>query len=260
MVVASSAPEERSLLTADGVRVSVVHRPASGADRRLAFVVAHGFTGSWRSPGLARVTSVLAETGGVVAIDLRGHGRSGGASTLGDLEVLDVDAAVRWARLLGYVQVATVGFSMGGSVVVRHAAIHRGVNAVVSVSSPSRWYYRGTPSMRLLHRVVERPWLRALARATRGTRIDAQGWDPLPAEPRALAGDLGVPYLVVHGDRDAYFPLDHAEQLAEAAGRQATLWVEPDFGHAEAAIDDTLVRRIAAWVSDTVDRGGVHAR
>jgi pimeloyl-ACP methyl ester carboxylesterase len=250
--------EQRTLLTVDGVPVVAVHRPhrvhrppalAGG----VAYVVAHGFTGSWRSPGLARVGRVLAESGGVVAFDFRGHGRSGGLSTLGDLEVLDLDAAVRWARLLGYSVVATVGFSMGGSVVVRHAAMHGGVDAVVSVSSPSRWFYRGTTSMRVVHHVVERPALRRAASWSGRVRIDPDGWDPLPAEPRALAGAIApTPFLVVHGDRDAYFPLDHAEQLAAAGGPTATLWVERGFGHAEAAIDDDLTRRIAGWVSTAV--------
>lgn len=242
--------ERRTLLTADGVPIEAVHRAgeAARAGSRPGFVVAHGFTGSWRSPGVSRVARVLARSGGVVAFDFRGHGRSGGLSTMGDLEVLDLDAAVRWARLLGYGPLATVGFSMGGSVVVRHAAMHRGVDAVVSVSSPSRWYYRGTPSMRMLHHVVEKPALRRVVHWSGRARVSGIGWDPLPAEPRALASAIApVRLLVVHGDSDAYFPLDHGEQLAAAAGEAGEFWVERGFGHAEAAIDDGLAERIGAW-------------
>ena len=130
----AATAEERTLLAADGVRLSAMHRPGP-VD--LGVVVAHGFSGSWRQERVRRVVDGLAQFGGVVALDLRGHGRSGGVSTLGDKEVLDVDAAVGWARVLGYPVVATVGFSMGGSVVVRHAALMRGVDAVVSVSGPA---------------------------------------------------------------------------------------------------------------------------
>ncbi len=223
--------------------------PAGAA--ATAVVLAHGFSGSSSSPGLRRVADVLTAQGaGVVALDFRGHGRSTGASTVGDQEVLDVDAAVAWARLLGYPRVVTVGFSMGGSVVVRHAALLRGVDAVVSVSGPARWYYRGTPAMRLVHWVVERPSGRLVARVGLRTRIAADGWDPLPAEPRALAGAIApVPLLVVHGTQDRYFPLDHAEQLATAAGPTALLWVEPGFGHAENAISAELARRIGDWAA-----------
>ena len=45
---------------------------------------------------------------------------------------------------------------MGASVAVRHAALHRGVRAVVAVSGPARWYYRGTAPMRRVHWVLER--------------------------------------------------------------------------------------------------------
>ncbi len=246
--------EERTLLASDGVPVSAAHRP--GPAGGLAYVLAHGFSGSWRSSSLERVSAVLGAEAAVVGLDFRGHGRSRGVSTLGDREVLDLDAAVHWARLLGYRSVATVGFSMGASVVIRHAALFRGVDAVVAVSGPARWFYRGPPTMRRLSFIVERPVGRLFARVAMGTRIDDRSWDPIPAEPRALAAVLApTPLLVVHGDRDRFFPLDHAEQIAGAGGPTAELWVERGFGHAEAAISDELTARIAEWVRGVVDPG-----
>ena len=91
---------------------------------------------------------------GWLCFDFRGHGRSGGASTMGDKEIKDLDVVVRYARELGYQRVVTVGFSMGASIVLRHAGLLGGVDAVVSVSGPGRWYYRGTP-MRRVHWAVE---------------------------------------------------------------------------------------------------------
>ena len=132
--------EHQTLLTADGVRLSAVHVP--GRDREWAFVVCHGFTGTWRGPHMTRVVTALRPFGGVVAFDFRGHGGSRGRSTVGDLEVFDLHAAVEWARVLGYRNVATVGFSMGASVVVRHGGLcasgaHSSTtDAVVSVSGP----------------------------------------------------------------------------------------------------------------------------
>jgi pimeloyl-ACP methyl ester carboxylesterase len=268
--------EQRTLLTRDGVRISAAARlpafdragePVPSQRPRLAYVLAHGFTGTWRSVGLTRVAERLA-TGpggaGVVAFDFRGHGRSGGTSTVGDREIWDVAAAVGWARLLGYDRVATIGFSMGASVVVRHAALVGGVDAVAAVSGPARWFYKGTPAMRRLHLVVERPAGRLVARTLLGTRIGSDRWDPAPEEPRAVAGRIApTPFLVVHGDRDRYFPLDHPRQLAAAAGPTAELWVERGFGHAEAAIGADLTDRIAAWVrtcvyADPVLPAGAH--
>jgi pimeloyl-ACP methyl ester carboxylesterase len=248
----------QTLLTSDGVRLSAAMRRPDGAHRPggLALVLAHGFTGSWRSRGLGRVASVLStgpEGSAVIAFDFRGHGRSSGRSTVGHLEVLDLDAAVGWARLLGYRQVATVGFSMGASVVVRHAAMIGGVDAVVAVSGPARWFYRGTAPMRRVHRVVERPSGRLVARVALGTRIGSNRWDPIPEEPRAAAARIApTPLLIVHGDRDQFFPVEHAYELAQAAGPNGQLWVEPGFGHAEAAIDADLTARIGTWVRSAV--------
>src|SRR3954447_62879 len=103
------------LRTADGIRIDASHTPNGSLD--LGIVVAHGFTGSWRERTTRRIVHVLSPSGGGGAFDFRGHGRSSGRSTVGDLEVLDVDAAVKHARSIGYRRVVTVGFSMGAAIV-----------------------------------------------------------------------------------------------------------------------------------------------
>ena len=251
----------RTLRAADGIPIVAHHdpstvspasaaSPASAVDGDLAVVVAHGFTGSWRRPPVRRVAAVLAAAGaGVVSLDFRGHGGSGGASTVGDAEVLDVEAAVGWARELGYTRVSTVGFSMGASVVVRHAGLHPGVAAVVAISGPSRWYYRGTPAMRRVHWVIERPLGRLVSRVALRTRISRHGWTVVPEPPNVLAARIApTPLLVVHGDADQYFPVEHAEALYAAAAEPKELWIEPGFGHAENAATPDLLARIATWL------------
>ncbi|MGW0184529.1 alpha/beta hydrolase [Streptomyces sp. NPDC003362] len=253
------------LHTSDGVRIEAVYDPAavvydsarspsSDASRPSAdhpvFVIAHGFTGDVDRPHVRRVARALARHGAVVTFSFRGHGASGGHSTVGDREVLDLAAAVDWARSLGHARVITVGFSMGGSVVLRHAALHREqeIAAVVSVSAPARWYYRGTAPMRRLHWLVTRPAGRLVGRYGFRTRIHHRDWDPVPLSPvEAVPRIAPTPLLVVHGDRDGYFPLDHPHMLAAAAGEHGELWLEPDMGHAENAADDALLERIGDW-------------
>ncbi|WP_019634225.1 alpha/beta hydrolase [Actinomadura atramentaria] len=237
--------ESLTLFTRDAVRIDAGHSPG---DRALCFVLVHGFTCSWRQPALRRIADVLRRRGGVVALDLRGHGRSGGHSTVGDREVLDVEAAVEAARRRGYRRVAVVGFSLGGAVAVRYAALTGGADAVAAVSAPARWYYRGTAPMRRVHWVIERRAGRLAVRLARGTRIAANGWDPMPEAPHEVAGRVSpAPLLIVHGDADPFFPLDHPRQLFAAAREPRELWIEPGFGHAEIAATPELVARIAAW-------------
>jgi pimeloyl-ACP methyl ester carboxylesterase len=213
-------------------------------------VLAHGFTCTWRRPATRRTVAALTPHAGVVSFDFRGHGSSGGASTVGDREVLDVAAAVDWARSLGYARVATLGFSMGAAVVIRHAALFGGVAAVAAISGPSRWYYRGTRPMRRAHWVIERRLGRLVGRVALGTRVAAGGWDPVPEAPHEVVGRISpAPLLIVHGDADPYFPLEHAEKLHAAAVEPKELWVEAGYGHAETAASPELLNRIAAWLA-----------
>ncbi|WP_283137400.1 alpha/beta hydrolase [Rhizohabitans arisaemae] len=220
-----------------------------GEQPRLGIVLAHGFTGSWREQTTRRITHALSAFGGVLSFDFRGHGRSAGESTVGDSEVFDVEAAVRHVRGLDYDRVAVVGFSMGAATAVRHAALHGGVDAVVAVSGPSRWYYRGTRSMRRVHWAIEQPLGRAVARLVKGTRVRSASWDPVPAAPHEVAGLIApTPLLVVHGDADAFFPVEHAYQLYGAAREPKELWIEQGYGHAESAATPALINKIGRWI------------
>ena len=250
------------LVTRDGERLAALHVPGPAEpDRPLAVVVAHGFTGSIDRPTVRAVVDALARHAGVVAFDFRGHGRSSGRSTLGDKEVLDLDAAVRHARDLGYADVVTCGWSMGGSVVLRHAALlpppdGTPVDAVVSVSAVSRWFYRGTKPMRRLHWVVESPVGRLVARRALRTRIASEGWSPVPESPVEVVGRIApTPLLLVHGDADHYFPVEHVEALFAAANEPKELWLLEGFGHAENAATPELLDRIGAHLSELVDKG-----
>jgi pimeloyl-ACP methyl ester carboxylesterase len=249
-----------TLQTGDGERLAAVHLDGPDADRSLGVVVAHGFTGSLAKPALRAVVEALAEHGGVVAFDFRGHGGSSGVSTLGDREILDLEAAAAYARDLGYHRVITCGWSMGGSVVLRHAALVGGVDAVVSVSAVSRWFYKGTKPMRRLHWAVGTRVGRALARRMTGTRISAAGWDSaeLPESPTEVAGRISpIPLLVVHGDRDHYFPLEHPQAIFDAAREPKELWLIDGFGHAESGATPEILDRIGRHLRVLVDRAVV---
>jgi pimeloyl-ACP methyl ester carboxylesterase len=248
------------LTASDGTSISAGHLPHEGD---LCLVVAHGFTGQWRSERVEKVIRVLSTSAGVIVLDMRGHGESGGVTTIGHKEIQDVSAAVAWARELGYRYVVTVGFSMGGAVVLRQAAFPEGesdhVDAVIAVSAPAFWHYRGTKIMRRMHAVVASKAGRTFMR-TRGTRIDSQGWpDPMPAAPvEAISLYPHLAVLIVHGDIDRYFPLEHPRALHAAAvaggNENVQLWEISGFGHAESAIDDETLERIVGWAREQITR------
>jgi pimeloyl-ACP methyl ester carboxylesterase len=214
----------------------------------LAIVLAHGFCNSVTRVRFQHIASRLATTNPIIALSFRGHGRSGGHSSVGPLEVLDLAAGVRLARELGYPKVATAGFSMGAAVSLLHAS-EQAVDAVVSVSAPSRWYIRQTPAMRRLHWLVEAPAAKLVAPVL-GVRL-GRPWAQIPVSPIEVVHRIEAPLLLVHGEADHYFPAEHGRALRSAAGEHAELWLEPEMGHAESGVTPDLVDRIGSWLNRT---------
>src|SRR5260370_21507085 len=128
-------PKATTLVTDDGVAIDAVQL---AGDDDVAIVLAHGFTLHWQHGAVWKAATRLNRACGVITFDFRGHGRSGGMSTLGDREIRDVDVALGYARELGYQRGATVGFSMGASIVLRHAGLIGGGGAGGPGRRPAR--------------------------------------------------------------------------------------------------------------------------
>lgn len=243
---AQVTPVPITATSADGVALAGVHLPREPPVGGTALVVAHAFTHHVQHPITRKLLAALATEAPVVAFDMRGHGRSGGRNTVGDRELLDLDAAVATAHALGYEQVATIGFSLGAAVALRHAVGGADrPDAVVAVSSPARWYSRETAAMRRVHWLLEQPHGRLVARAL-GVRLDG-AWEVVPPSPVEVVADIEVPLLLVHITGDRYFSAAHARALATASRGRAQLWEEPGDGHGESGTDEELARRIARW-------------
>jgi alpha-beta hydrolase superfamily lysophospholipase len=218
-----------SLLTTDKVSLHARHwlQPTTP---RAAVVIAHGFTASSNDADLVAVAEALhAHDFDVTTYDARGHGRSGGSCTLGDLERHDVAAAVACARERTH-DVVLLGVSMGAIAVLRYAAADRGLAGLVTVSCPARWTLpRNARAIfaALLTRTA--PGRRAAAHYL-GVSIAPRWTNPEP--PVALARRVHVPYAIVHGAADPFIPESAAHELYDAAREPKVLQVVPGMGHA----------------------------
>jgi pimeloyl-ACP methyl ester carboxylesterase len=213
-----------------------------------AVVLVHGLGGHRQNATvLAMAHELWADGHGVITYDMRGHGESGGLCTLGDLERLDVAAAVAAAGGLAP-RVVLVGASLGAIAVLHYAAgVSEGADpalaGVVTVSAPARWRLT-TARTALAAALTRTPMGRALARR-RGVRLDRRWSRPEP--PDALAARLTVPLAVVHGRDDRFMPTSEAQVLHDAASGHRRLDLVTGMGHAYGAQGLEPIRGAVAW-------------
>lgn len=233
--------------TEDAVRL-VGSRVGSGGP---AVVFCHGFLGWHRKERIVRFVEHLARGFRVYAFDLRGHGRSGGVSTFGDREYLDVDAVVRLARRETEGPVVTMGGSMGGIAVLRQAAFRDDVTAVVTVSTPARWDGHRSPAVRQLRWLSATPSGRRVARAM-GVRV-SPSWE-WPEDPEAIVDRVApTPLIIVHGRDDHFFDVEEAWRLYRRAGEPKRLLLGAAFGHGEDGFTPSFAHMVARLVHQALE-------
>jgi pimeloyl-ACP methyl ester carboxylesterase len=207
--------------------------------RRSAVVVCHGFGSTHRSVPTVWLTEALYEDWDVLAFDWRGYGRSGGLSSMGGAEALDLQAVVSFARAQGYAQVGVVGESMGGLILLAAQGLEPDLaDAIATISAPADYTLVGWPRPQLVRHVASRKSLRPVARVL-GFRLGALA---LP-QPLDVVGAIGVPLLLIHGDTDRTVPVANAYALHRKAP-QAHLRIYAGIGHAIAPMRTQVPQRL----------------
>ena len=232
------------MTTADGVRLAGAQLDGPRGGAFASVVLVHGLTNSCRTPRIHAFAHLLARDVNVLVPDLRGHGRSGGVSTLGRDEPLDVEAAVAAARAAWPgVPVVTIGVSLGGASAALHAGTFGGVAAVVAVSAPSRWGAWETPATKRIHRYATSRAGRWVVSYALHTRISDR-CEGVPDSRDVVAAISPSFVLVVHDPEDHYFGGDHAEAVYEWAREPKALWWERDAGHGTDLLTPSLAARL----------------
>jgi pimeloyl-ACP methyl ester carboxylesterase len=234
------------LRAVDGVAISAA-RLQGPPDAAAAVVLVHGFLNSSRSPVVHAFARLLSSRVHVIAPDLRGHGRSGGRVTLGALEPLDVAAAVDAARALWpALPVVTVGTSLGGIAVLRHAGLIGGIAGTVAISAPA-WYDPDTrEGARRLTRFVESRAMRQVAARFLRTRVGVL--PPVDDMAAAVANIAPAFTIVVHDPDEEYFGDEHARAIYDAAKEPKDLWLLPGAGHGGDVLTPHLADRLLSEV------------
>ncbi|HZP29326.1 MAG TPA: alpha/beta fold hydrolase [Acidimicrobiia bacterium] len=237
-----------TITTSDGVRLSVRRWKPAGAPRAHVVLV-HGFSASTTDRRVLAVAGALTTAGfDVFAYDSRGHGRSGGATTLGNLERHDVAAAVEAVRATSTTgPVVVVGASMGAIAALHFSTVaERPVDGLVIVSCPARWRLprnaRGVISAVMTHT----PFGRRFALRRMGVRVAPPSARSAP--PVELVARVHVPVAIIHGLDDPFIAPADAEALFAASNEPHRVELVDGLAH---AFDPADVA--AAPIVDAVD-------
>jgi fermentation-respiration switch protein FrsA (DUF1100 family) len=210
--------ENIGLTTEDGLKLAAWYTPPKNG---IVILVAHGHA----SARPEDIYALFASHGyGVLAWDFRAHGDSEGDFTsLGYYEVLDVKAALDYARAQpGVKHVGGWGGSMGAATMIRSAAKHPEIEAIVADSA--------FPTLvdELDFRVpfpVIRPLIGFFAEWQTGFDMN----DVRPVDDVALISPR--PIFFIQGMQDGAIPANSAQRIYDAAGEPKQLWMEPDAIH-----------------------------
>jgi alpha-beta hydrolase superfamily lysophospholipase len=174
---------------------------------------------------------------GVIMMDARAHGESGGSiATYGHLErydsgaIVDALAAQETAR-----HIYALGESMGAAVALQSAAVDPRIEGVVAEGSFSNLHevmydYAGLRWNAFLGKTLFRP---AEMLAVRETERQA-GFDFDEVSPENSVAQRSFPVLLICGLKDHNIPRRHAEAIYTAARGPKELWLVPSARHQQA--------------------------
>jgi pimeloyl-ACP methyl ester carboxylesterase len=241
----------REQLTAKGITL-----PAYGTSRGT-MVLLHGRNG--RKEDLLPVAERFAAAGFRCLIpDLPGHGdspltgmtfgsnnfeRTLPAKILSDARQhfqLPDEPAILW------------GMSMGGAVAVSAAKSTRPWEALMVVSSFASLD-------QVLKEYIPADW-HLLANALQPLLDAAQWLNGEPGisrmQPQQWAGQLSIPALIVHGERDRYVPIQQGRKLYESLASKDKHWITvPGGGHRNVlATSMPLYAEMSAWLLTTLEK------
>jgi len=203
---------DRLQLTNNGVVISALFMyPSDLESQRPAILAYHGWGGTKENI----LTNCLdfVKAGFVVLVpDLRGHGESGGISTLGLLEQTDATIAIDYlfsqSDLVNSSAIAVWGASYGGMISLLAAGTDPRITAAIAISAPantSAWLKER--DFRTNERISYRPY----------TKVD-------PSNLSAIEERSPINYvnnienlLVMHGELDPLVPVHHAKDLLKVS-------------------------------------------
>lgn len=231
----------------DAIEIRGVHLQCGSP---TLLIYCHGFLGGKNYSHIQHWAQMLNDDMDVIVFDFRGHGESGGATTLGDKEVLDLAAVLNYAARFDYARVVIMGSSMGGAVAIRFAAAAPEVDAVITIGAFAHKDFSRVAMAGLV--LLKWSVSRRVLHRTCTTRIERA--QP-PYNPRDFVSKISPrPLLLIHGEYDSLIPLSHARELFAKAREPKQLHVVRRGGHDTENLNLATKKIITAWLDVTAPR------
>lgn len=238
------------ILTADGIRLDARLYTARNDD---VIIYCHRLLGGKEGGEIASLAETFADEYDLLVFDFRGHKSSFGVTTVGGDEILDLRAALSFAKKTGYRRVVVLGAGMGGTVGWRAAKIFGNIDALV-VISPSGFSPEITPFIMGLasDKVLSTPMGRVPLRIVTKTRL---GLTSSAGYPLDMAGlPERIPTLVIHSEKDRFVSIRRIRIMFEDFHASKTLTVVPGRNHAEDLINRNTLIRVRAFLDSVLVR------
>lgn len=201
--------KEIFLKTKDNVKIALNHYE-NGNDSVVVLV--HGWFMTKDSKAFANISECFSKKFDVLTLDCRGHGRSSGFYTFTSKEIIDVEAVVEFAKTK-YKKIYLAGFSLGGSLVILHAALKNDVDKIIAVSAPTSFekienqMWHPNAWIPTLQKFELKRWI-----SVRPSLIPHRKIKPIDVIEK-----IKVPSLFVAGARDKTVKPWHTQKLFESA-------------------------------------------
>lgn len=198
---------------------------------------------------LKNITKDFAKHFDVIAMDFRGHGKSGGFYTFTSNEEKDLACVVEYAQQF-YKKIYLCGFSLGGALVILHGAKYNNVNKIVAISAPSDF-------MKIENRMYSPDaWIPTLFDKFEPLRwFTIRAGFPLLKKDRPIdfVDKINVPTMFIAGEKDpTVFPW-HTENLYNNAVCKKEYKLFKKTRHAEDLYIDypqEFIKTCVDWFSD----------
>ena len=240
--------EEVTIVTDDGIKLAGWFIPSRSANNK-AIIACHGYPAD--KGDILSFATFLHDKFNLLLFDFRAMGKSGGRiTTAGWRERKDFNAAVKYLKSKGMKKIGALGFSMGGAVIIM--ANNPDVDAIVSESA----YANLGSIVNLMYRnfgILRHPFVYA-------TRLWSRlflGVDLIEVSPKDSIGEIEVPLLLIHSERDSQIPLEHV-YILKNANPKAELWVvdEADHGGAWGLMRSEYERRVLTFFTSAMQEVG----